>query len=183
MMPQLLYERLDEIGTDFAIIYPTAGLRLPRIKDDATRRAVIRAYNIVSAEYFRGLADRMTPAAIIPMHTPDEAIAELEFVTKQLGSKVGMFGSGMPRQVARPTASDPDAGRLRGLVRRVRHRQPVRLRPGLGEMRRARASRRPSIERQQPGAAQLRRPTSSTTISAISPLPAMRSPRASSSAA
>ena len=53
MMPQLLYERLDEIGTDFAIIYPTAGLRLPRIQDDATRRAVIRAYNIVSAEYFR----------------------------------------------------------------------------------------------------------------------------------
>ncbi len=97
MMPKMLYERLDEIGSDFAVIYPTAGLRLPRIKDDETRRAVIRAYNIVSAEYFRGLEDRMTPAAIIPMHTPDEAIAELEFVTKQLGSKVGMFGSGMSR--------------------------------------------------------------------------------------
>ena len=27
MMPRLLYERLDEIGSDFAIIYPTAGLR------------------------------------------------------------------------------------------------------------------------------------------------------------
>jgi hypothetical protein len=42
----------------------------------------------------------MTPAAIIPMHTPEEAIAELEFVTKQLGSKVGMFGSGMSRKGA-----------------------------------------------------------------------------------
>ncbi|MBI3918214.1 MAG: amidohydrolase family protein [Betaproteobacteria bacterium] len=100
MMPKMLYERLDEIGSDFAVIYPTAGLRLPRIKDDETRRAVIRAYNIVSAEYFRGLEDRMTPAAIIPMHTPEEAIAELEFVTKQLGSKVGMFGSGMARKAA-----------------------------------------------------------------------------------
>jgi predicted TIM-barrel fold metal-dependent hydrolase len=100
MMPKMLYERLDEIGTDFAVIYPTAGLRLPRIKDDETRRAVIRAYNIVSADYFRGLEDRMTPAAIIPMHTPDEAIAELEFVTKELGSKVGMFGSLMARQGA-----------------------------------------------------------------------------------
>jgi hypothetical protein len=49
MLPHLLYDRLDEIGSDFAIIYPTAGLRLPRIKDDATRRAVIRAYTIVSA--------------------------------------------------------------------------------------------------------------------------------------
>ena len=100
MMPKMLYERLDEIGSDFAVIYPTSGLRLPRIKDDETRRAVIRAYNIVSADYFNGLEDRMTPAAIIPMHTPDEAIAELEFVTKQLGAKVGMFGSGMSRPVA-----------------------------------------------------------------------------------
>src|SRR6516162_4522062 len=77
MMPKLLYERLDEIGTDFAVIYPTAGLGLPRIKDDATRRAVIRAYNIVSADYFRDFSDRMTPAAVIPMHTPEEAIEEL----------------------------------------------------------------------------------------------------------
>jgi predicted TIM-barrel fold metal-dependent hydrolase len=106
MMPKMLYERLDEIGTDFAVIYPTAGLRLPRIKDDATRRAVIRAYNIVSADYFRKYSDRMTPAAIIPMHHPEEAIAELEFVTGQLGSKVGMFGSGMARKVPDATGNE-----------------------------------------------------------------------------
>src|SRR5271155_1368819 len=112
MMPKLLYDRLDEIGLDFAIIYPTAGLRFPRIQDDATRRAVIRAYNVVSADYFSGLGDRMTPAAIIPMHTPDEAIAELEFVTKQLGSKVGMFGSNMARKVPAAAANDPDTARF-----------------------------------------------------------------------
>ena len=66
MMPKLLYDRLDELGLDFVIVYPTAGLRLPRIQDDATRRAVIRAYNIVSADYFSGLGDRLTPAAIWP---------------------------------------------------------------------------------------------------------------------
>ena len=112
MIPHMLYDRLDEIGSDFAIIYPTAGLRLPRIKDDATRRAVIRAYNIVSASYFEKLQDRMTPAAIIPMHTPDEAIAELEFVTKQLGSKVGMFGSAQPKKVPSINSDDPDVNRL-----------------------------------------------------------------------
>ncbi len=112
MMPRLLYERLDEFGSDFAIIYPTAGLRVPRISDDATRRAVVRAHNVVTADYFRDLSDRMTPAAIIPMHTPDEAIEELEFVTKQLGSKVGMFGSGMSRKVASSAQSDPDGARL-----------------------------------------------------------------------
>ena len=112
MMPKMLYERLDEIGLDFAIVYPTAGLRLPRIKDDETRRAVIRGYNIVSAEYFQSLEDRLTPAAIIPMHHPEEAIAELEFVTKQLGSKVGMFGSGMSRQIAATAANDPESQRF-----------------------------------------------------------------------
>jgi predicted TIM-barrel fold metal-dependent hydrolase len=112
MMPRLLYDRLDELGLDFVIVYPTAGLRLPRIQDDATRRAVIRAYNIVSADYFSGLGDRLTPAAIIPMHTPDEAIAELEFATKQLGSKVGMFGSNMARKVPAVAANDPDTARF-----------------------------------------------------------------------
>ena len=112
MMPRLLYERLPEFGTDFAIIYPTAGLRMPRISDDATRRAVIRAHNIVTAEAFAPFADRMTPAAIIPMHTPEEAIEELEYVTRELGAKVGMFGSGMSRKLSTATQSDPDAARI-----------------------------------------------------------------------
>src|SRR5262249_57554393 len=112
MMPRLLYQRLDEFGCDFAIMCPAAGRGRPRISDDATRRAVARAHNIVTAEYFAKLSDRMTPAAIIPMHTPDEALEELEFVTKQLGSKVGMFGSGMSRKVPSTPQSDPDAKRL-----------------------------------------------------------------------
>ena len=112
MMPRLLYERLPELGTDFAVIYPTAGLRMPRIGDDATRRAVIRAHNIVTAEAFARFSDRMTPAAIIPMHTPEEAIEELEFVTRELGAKVGMFGSGMSRKLATAAQSDPDAARI-----------------------------------------------------------------------
>ncbi len=112
MMPRLLYQRLDEFGCDFAVIYPTAGLRMPRIGDDSVRRAVIRAHNIVTADYFREFGNRMTPAAIIPMHTPDEAIDELEYVTRELGAKVGMFGSGMSRRVPSTTPSDPDAARL-----------------------------------------------------------------------
>ena len=43
----------------------------------------------MTAEYFAKLSDRLTPAAVIPMHTPEEAIEELEFATKQLGAKVG----------------------------------------------------------------------------------------------
>jgi predicted TIM-barrel fold metal-dependent hydrolase len=112
MMPRMLYDRLDELGIDFGIIYPTAGLGIPRIPDDETRRAVIRGFNIVTAEYFRGLGDRLTPAAVIPMHTPEEAIAELEFVTKELGSKVGMFGSGVARRLKIAENVDPALARF-----------------------------------------------------------------------
>src|SRR5256714_3142509 len=116
MMPRMLYDRLDELGIDFGIIYPTAGLGIARIEDDETRRAVVRGFNIVTADYFRDLSDRLTPAAVIPMHTPEEAIAELEFVTKQLGAKVGMFGSSVarPLEIAKGPASkgvDPQVAR------------------------------------------------------------------------
>jgi len=46
------------------------------------------------------------------MHTPEEAIDELDFVTKQLGSKVGMFGSALPRKVPSVEGGDKDTGRL-----------------------------------------------------------------------
>jgi predicted TIM-barrel fold metal-dependent hydrolase len=112
MMPRMLYDRLDELGIDFGIIYPTAGLSIPRIADDATRRAVIRGFNIVTAEFFATLGDRLTAAAVIPMHTPDEAIAELDYVTQQLGAKVCMFGSGIARCVPAAEGVDPALARF-----------------------------------------------------------------------
>jgi predicted TIM-barrel fold metal-dependent hydrolase len=111
MLPRMLYDRLDELGIDFGVIYPTAGLGLPRIADDDTRRAVIRGFNIVTSDYFRGLEDRLTPAAVIPMHTPEEAIAELEFVTGELGAKVCMFGSGVRRPLPGAEGYDPEVAR------------------------------------------------------------------------
>jgi predicted TIM-barrel fold metal-dependent hydrolase len=107
MMPRMLYDRLDELGIDFGIVYPTAGLSIPRIADDETRRAVIRGFNIVTAEYFEKLSDRLTAVAVIPMHTPEEAIAELEFCTKQLGSKAAMFGSSIARPLPAAKGGDP----------------------------------------------------------------------------
>lgn len=112
MLPRFLYERLEELGIDFAAIYPTAGLRVPRIADDEQRRAVCRAFNIVTADYFRDFGDRMTPAAVIPVGTPDEAIAELEFCTRQLGSKVAMFGSLFPRPVPSVAGGDAESARF-----------------------------------------------------------------------
>jgi predicted TIM-barrel fold metal-dependent hydrolase len=86
-LPKLLYERLDETGIDFTVIYPSLGLFPPRIDDEDLRRAACRAFNNFSADAFRDYSDRMTPAAIIPMHTPQEAIEELEYAVKTLGLK------------------------------------------------------------------------------------------------
>jgi predicted TIM-barrel fold metal-dependent hydrolase len=102
ILPKLLYERLDEIGFDFAVLYPSAGLRVPLIADAELRRAACRAFNMFSAEMFRGYSDRLTPAAVIPMHTPEEAIEELEYAVKTLGLKVAMMAS----LIRRPIRSD-----------------------------------------------------------------------------
>ena len=93
MMPALAYERLDEFGIDFAVLFPTAGMGLTRGDDDEARIAGCRAFNIYQAELFAPLSDRITPAAMIPTHTPDEAIAELEHAVGELGFKVVMLNS------------------------------------------------------------------------------------------
>ncbi len=90
-LPRLLYERLDDMGIDFAVQYPSFGLGLPRIEDRETRLVACRAYNTYLSAAYREYADRMTPAAVIPMHTPQEAIDELQYAVKVLGLKVIMI--------------------------------------------------------------------------------------------
>ncbi len=116
MMPRMLYDRLDELGIDFGIVYPTAGIGLWRIADDATRRAVVRGFNIVTHDYFKDLSDRLTPAAVIPVNTPEEAIEELTFVTQQLWAKVCMLGCGLRRPIPHAKGAPVD---LAGAMRRA----------------------------------------------------------------
>jgi predicted TIM-barrel fold metal-dependent hydrolase len=112
MMPRLMYERLDDLGIDFCVVYPTAGLSYHRMQDTRLRRAICRAYNVFTADQFRGLGDRIIPAAIIPMYTPEEAIEELEFASKQLGYKVMMVGGLMRRPVPALAEERPETAGL-----------------------------------------------------------------------
>src|SRR5260370_7276241 len=52
MMPRMLYDRLDELGIDFGIIYPTAGLSVPPIPAHETPPAVCPPFNIATPAYF-----------------------------------------------------------------------------------------------------------------------------------
>jgi predicted TIM-barrel fold metal-dependent hydrolase len=112
MLPRLMYERLEDLGIDFAVVYPTAGLSYHRMQDTRLRRAISRAYNVFTADQFRELADRVIPAAIIPMYTPEEALEELEFAVKELGYKVVMVGGLMRRPVPAVAEEHPDASRF-----------------------------------------------------------------------
>ena len=104
MMPRMLYDRLDELGIDFGIVYPTAGLGIPRIADDETRRAVIRGFNIVTARLF---------------HRPQRPADP---------------GRGHPdahaRRGDRRTRIRHQAARLQGRHVRQRHRPPAQNRQG-----------------------------------------------------
>jgi predicted TIM-barrel fold metal-dependent hydrolase len=111
ILPRLLYERLDELGFDFTVLYPTAGLGVPFISDEELRRATCRAFNMYVADHFREFSDRITPAAAIPMYTPDEAIDELEYSVRTLGLKVVVMGSMVRRPIPAVIRKAPAAGR------------------------------------------------------------------------
>jgi predicted TIM-barrel fold metal-dependent hydrolase len=86
-LPRLLYQRLDELGLDYTMVYPSIGLMGLHLGDDELRPALCRAYNRLHADIFREYSDRITPVAVIPMHSPAEAIAELEYAVGALGLK------------------------------------------------------------------------------------------------
>jgi predicted TIM-barrel fold metal-dependent hydrolase len=104
MLPKLLDERMPELGIDYAVMFPTIGMLLPNIVDEEMRRASCRAENMMLAEMFQGCESRLTPAAIIPCHTPAEALEEMDFALGELGMKVPMIGSLVRRPIHSPGA-------------------------------------------------------------------------------
>ncbi len=107
MLPALLNERLGELGIDYALLYPTYGLTVTAHPDDELRPAMARAFNRYSAEVFAPHRDRLEPVAAIPMSTPEEALAELDFAVGELGLKAVMMAGIVARPV--PGVSDEQA--------------------------------------------------------------------------
>jgi predicted TIM-barrel fold metal-dependent hydrolase len=101
VLPALLHERLDELGIDIAVCYPTYGLIAMGLDDPDVRIAAARAFNRYYAQAYDGYRDRLEPVAIIPTYTPDEAIDALEDA-HQLGLRA-MMCTGL---VQRPLPGD-----------------------------------------------------------------------------
>ncbi len=116
MVPRLFYERLDDFGIDFALVYTSLGLFYVSNPDEELRRSVSRAVNRMNAELFRPFAHRMTPAAVVPMHTPEEAIEEATYAVRELGLKVIMIANHVRRPVPAAARGVTDSAHARTYV-------------------------------------------------------------------
>ncbi|MBM3504188.1 MAG: amidohydrolase [Alphaproteobacteria bacterium] len=109
MLPSLLRARLEEFGIDFCMVYPTVPILYVGLDDEELRRAVSRAANLMNRDLFADHRDRLAPAAVIPMHTPAEAIAELDFAVGQLGFKAVMVEGVVRRRIEDDKSSARDS--------------------------------------------------------------------------
>jgi len=110
-LPKLLHKRLDEMGLDFTVVYPSIGMAALHSADEELRRAACRAFNNFHADIYREYADRLTPVAVIPMHTPQEAIAELEHAVKVRGMKAVLLAAFVRRPIAPVAQKAPELSR------------------------------------------------------------------------
>lgn len=99
MLPALMRHRMDQFGIDFMLIYATEGLSIHNLYDSEVRCAVMRAINVMNAELFGPYRDRLVPTALIPMHTPQEAITELDYAVEKLGYKAIMIAGVLRRTI------------------------------------------------------------------------------------
>ena len=104
LLPKLLHRRLEEIGLDYALLYPSAGLSVLSNPDDELRQAAARALNTYYTRVFAGYRDRLEPVAVIPTFSPGEAVAELDHAVGTLGLKAVVMSGTVPRSV-RPDGS------------------------------------------------------------------------------
>ncbi|NRA08602.1 MAG: amidohydrolase family protein [Myxococcales bacterium] len=109
ILPRLLHERMEELGMDFTVLYPGLGLILPTTQEDELRQATVRALNLYLADTYGEYADRMTTAAVIPMHTPKEALAELDYAIRELGHKSISIPPGVWRPIPALHREHPEA--------------------------------------------------------------------------
>src|SRR5690606_17794431 len=77
-LPGLLYERLEEQGTDYAVLYPNISLFPINSSNDDLRRSLTRAINHYHSAIYRTYADRITSLSDIPAKTPEEVMEETQ---------------------------------------------------------------------------------------------------------
>ena len=165
-LPALLYERLDELGIDFTVLYPSMTLSFLDVGDAELAPALCRATNRLPRPRVREVprphdGRRADPDA----HTRDR---RRRAALRGRGARIQ---GGRDRGVRPPTDRQLARGRRahrRLPARPLRHRQRLRLRPVLADVRRPRRRRRRCTARCSTTASRARCRATSTTTSAAS---------------
>jgi predicted TIM-barrel fold metal-dependent hydrolase len=106
MLPRLLRSRMDQFGIDFMILYTSVGLGSIVEPDEEVRRPFCWALNEFYSDHYLAHGDRFTPAGVVPMYSPEEALNEIDHC-HSLGLKVIQLPHGIPRPIPKVHASDP----------------------------------------------------------------------------
>jgi predicted TIM-barrel fold metal-dependent hydrolase len=125
MVPKLFYERLDDFGVDFCLLYTSLGLFHINNADEQIRRGVSRAVNRMNAEMFAPYRDRIAPAAVVPVYTPQEAIEEATYAVKELGFKVIMISNHVKRPIPALAREVKDATTVRYYIDSLGYESPT----------------------------------------------------------
>ena len=112
MLPKLYRARLDEAGIDYGVVYGTLALSVLRVDDDELRPVLFRAMNMLYADMFKEVSDRLTPAALIPMSKPNEAVSELDFAVNELGLKAIVVNTMLQRPAPEVLSEAPHLAHL-----------------------------------------------------------------------
>jgi predicted TIM-barrel fold metal-dependent hydrolase len=110
-LPKLMYERMDEMGIDFMLVYPSAVLGLLDVEDGEVAGAISHAANRWLVSIFEPYKHRMAVGGIIPMNTPQVAAAAVEH-TASIGMKTAIMASFVRRYLGDKPANGPQAHRL-----------------------------------------------------------------------
>jgi len=98
-LPRLLYDRLDDLGVDLMLAYPSWTLGFLMDSDATLRAPACRAVNRYTARLFAPYADRLRGVALIPMETPREAVAEIDHAVGELGHTLVLLAGFATRPV------------------------------------------------------------------------------------
>jgi predicted TIM-barrel fold metal-dependent hydrolase len=99
MLPALLHERMEDLGFDYCVQFTTNALSQCSVPEDDLRIGICRGFNDYYGEVYRPYTDRIAAAGLIPMHTPEEAIAELDHCA-EIGLKAVVLPEAVLRDVA-----------------------------------------------------------------------------------
>ena len=83
---------MDRQEIDSAVLYPTSGLGIGRIREPAYAAALCRAYNDFIADYCKA-SPRLKAVANLPIYNPEQAAEELRRAVTGLGLVGGMLAA------------------------------------------------------------------------------------------